>query len=57
MEDYDSVNVQDVVTMVVLGLLLTLTAGAVVMGGLGSLARHKNVQVFHGIVQRLALAI
>ena len=37
--------------MVVLGLLLTLTAGAVVMGGLGSLARHKNVQVphlFHG---------
>ena len=36
---------QDVFSMVALGLLLSLVFGAVVCGGLGSIARQKNVQV------------
>ena len=36
---------QDVLAMVVFGLLLSLVFGAVVCGGLGSIARQKNIQV------------
>ena len=36
---------QDVLAMVAFGLLLSLVFGAVACGGLGSIARQKNIQV------------
>ena len=36
--------------MVALGLLLSLVFGAVVCGGLGSIARQKNVQVHYHLI-------
>ena len=36
--------------MVALGLLLSLVFGAVVCGGLGSIARQKNVEVHYDVV-------
>ena len=41
---------QDVLAMVAFGLLLSLVFGAVVCGGLGSIARQKNIQVALRIV-------
>ena len=41
---------QDVLAMIAFGLLLSLVFGAVVCGGLGSIAKQKNVQVV-GIIK------